>query len=54
MPYIIIAIWLALIGGWIANLVKFIDLLGGPLTSWFVDHLVGVFVLPLGSLLGYL
>jgi hypothetical protein len=41
------------LGGWIANLVKFFYMLDGAVTAMFIARLVGVFVAPLGSLLGY-
>lgn len=41
------------IGGWIANVVKLIGMLDGAVTEMFVARVVGVFVAPLGSILGF-
>lgn len=50
----LIGLMLLAAGGWIANVVKFIGLLGGEITAMFVARIVGVFVAPLGSILGFL
>ena len=42
----LIALMLLAAGGWIANVVKFVGLLGGDITAMFVA--------PLGSILGFL
>ena len=44
---------LALIGGWIANVVKLVGMLGGDITAMFVARVVGVFAAPLGAVLGF-
>lgn len=41
-------------GGWIANVVKFVTMLGGDVTAMFVARIVGIFAVPLGIILGYL
>jgi hypothetical protein len=41
------------IGGWIANVVKLIGMLGGEITAMFVARCVGVFAAPLGAILGF-
>lgn len=50
----LIALMLLAAGGWIANVVKFVGLLGGDVTAMFIARIVGVFVAPLGSILGFL
>lgn len=52
---ILVAIWLAAIGGWIANIVKLAGMnFDGPITTWIVLRIAGIFVAPMGSVLGYL
>lgn len=53
-PYIaLLAFIVLMIGGWIANIVKFFWMLDGEVTAMFVARVIGVFVAPLGSLLGF-
>ena len=52
MPVIAIAIWFALIVGWIANLVQVIGMASGDVTALFILKLAGIFAGPLGSILG--
>jgi hypothetical protein len=47
-------IWIAAIGGWIANIVKIFYSAAEPITALFVLRCVGIFVAPLGSILGFL
>lgn len=47
-------LWLAAIGGWIANIVKIFGSAGEPLTAWLVLRVVGIFAAPIGAVLGYL
>ena len=49
----IIAIWIAAIGGYIANIVKLIGLLDGGVSAWLVARSVGAIAAPLGSILGW-
>lgn len=42
-----------IIGGWIANLVKLVDGLSEPVTGMFIARGVGVFIAPIGVILGY-
>ena len=51
---VLVILWLAAIGGWIANIVKIFGTAADPLTAWFVIRCVGVFVAPVGAVLGYL
>ena len=41
------------VGGWIANIVKLVGMLDGPVTTFFIGRVVGVFAAPLGAVLGY-
>ena len=50
---IVIILWVAAIGGWIANIVKLIGMVDGSVTTMFVLRVVGIFAAPLGSILGY-
>jgi len=45
--------WLAIVGGWIANIVKFIGMLDGGVTAMFIARIVGMVLAPLGVILGY-
>ena len=38
--------------GWLANVFKLVDMLDGPVTAMFIARIVGVFMAPLGSILG--
>jgi len=51
--WIVVIVWLACIGGWIANVVKFIGMLDGGVTAMFIARIVGMVLAPLGVLLGY-
>jgi hypothetical protein len=55
---IVILIWFVLavvtIGGWVANVVKLFDSAFDPLTGEVVLRIVGVFLPPLGVVMGYL
>ena len=54
---LVIAVWAASIYGWVANLVKLVPLVmvDGPLmvTGMLVGRILGVFVAPLGAVLGF-
>lgn len=39
--------------GWIANIVKFIGEISGPITALFIGRIVGIFMAPLGAVLGF-
>lgn len=49
-----IAFWLAIVGGWIANIVKLIGMIDGDVTTMFVLRVVGIFAVPFGTILGFL
>jgi len=50
------ALYAVMVGGWIANLVKLIGMIGHTdlLTLLPVLRIVGLFVAPLGSVLGFM
>ena len=48
-----ILIWLTFIIGWIMNIYKFIGMLGGEITTWFIARGVGIFFAPMGAILGF-
>lgn len=51
---IFIALWLAAFGGWVANLIKFVGMIGSnEVTTMFIARLLGIPVAPLGTVLGY-
>jgi hypothetical protein len=49
----IILIWLAGIVGWVLNIISIATGTFTPLTPLMVLRLIGIFVAPLGSVLGY-
>ncbi len=58
MPVVIAALvylgfFVALLWGWVLNIIALFHLLDGAITGLFVARLVGVFVAPLGALLGF-
>ena len=51
---LILIVWALAIGGWIANIVKFVGMIGAnEITTMFLARLVGIPVGPLGAVLGY-
>lgn len=50
---IFIAFILLAIFGWIANIFKLIGLLDGGFTAWLAARALGIFVAPLGAILGW-
>lgn len=44
---------LALLIGWIINIVKLISMVGGEVSAMFIARCVGVFAAPLGGVLGF-
>ena len=51
IPIFVIAI--AGLSGWIANIVKFLGMLDGGVTAMFLARIAGVFIAPLGAVLGF-
>jgi hypothetical protein len=50
---IMVILILAAIGGWIANVVAIVVTVNDPVSGMFILRCVGVFVAPLGSVLGF-
>ena len=51
---LILIVWALAIGGWIANIVKFVGMIGeNEVTTMFLARLVGIPVGPIGAVLGY-
>jgi len=50
-----VLLWLIVIVGWIMNIVSVISLALAdvPITTLFILKIVGIFIVPLGSILGY-
>lgn len=40
-------------GGWVANVVKMLSELSDPVTGLFLARIAGIFMVPLGSILGF-
>lgn len=49
----VVVLVVAGLGGWIANIVKFVGMLDGAVTAMFIVRIVGIFFAPLGSVLGF-
>lgn len=49
-----VAIWIACAGGWIANIVKLWNYDGSGFTGEVILRVLGIFIAPLGVVLGYL
>lgn len=49
----LVVILVAAVWGWIANVVSIIGTVSDPITGMFVLRCVGIFVAPLGSVLGF-
>lgn len=50
---VIALIWVAMVGGWIANIVKLVGMLDGGVTAMFIARIAGIVVPPLGGVLGF-
>lgn len=42
------------VGGWVANVIKLVGMLGGDVSAMFIARIAGVFLAPFGSILGFL
>ena len=49
-----VAIVIAAIYGWIANIIALINMLDGNVSAMFIARIVGIFVAPFGSILGFI
>lgn len=48
----VVLLWIAGFGGWVANIVQIVGMIYDPLSTMLVLKIVGIFVVPLGSILG--
>ena len=51
---IMMTVWALMLYGWIANIVTLWSSFEDPLTAKMIVRLAGIFVFPLGAILGYL
>ena len=51
---IVVCVLLLGVGGWIANIVKILAIMNDDITGMFILRIVGIFVAPVGAVLGYL
>lgn len=50
----LVAVWAAAVVGWILNIVAVVHMLGDvSVTPMFIARIVGVFLAPIGAVLGY-
>lgn len=50
----LVALFGAAVYGWVANIIKLFGLIGDPLTAEVVIRAIGIFLAPLGVVLGFL
>ena len=50
---VMIAVALAALYGYIANVISWLGMLDGPLSAMFIARIVGLLLAPLGAILGY-
>lgn len=46
-------VYIAALIGWVWNIVKIFHIVDDPITGVFILRVVGIFVAPLGAILGY-
>jgi hypothetical protein len=51
--FMIVMIFILGVGGWIWNIVKIVQTLNAELTGMFIARCIGVFVAPIGAVLGF-
>lgn len=49
-----ISVVIASVTGWVFNIIEIFNIANAPITGMFVLRIVGIFVAPLGAILGYL
>lgn len=49
----LIALLIAAAAGWVMNIAAIVHTLSDPLTGVFIFRCVGIFIAPLGAILGY-
>lgn len=50
----LILLWVAAAIGWILNIVKIVGSVADPLSAMFIIRCLGVFLAPVGAILGFL
>ena len=50
---LIVAVFFAALFGWVWNVVEIFSMLDGPVNAEFVFRVIGIFVGPIGAILGY-
>lgn len=50
----IMVIWAFMVAGWIMNIMTLWNTIDDPLTAKVVVRIAGIFIFPLGAILGYL
>ena len=53
MALFIIAIWVLALGGWVANIVKLVGMDFGAITGLLIVRAIGIFIAPLGAVMGF-
>lgn len=51
---VFITLFIAAISGWIMNVVAILNMANGPITGMFILRCVGIFVAPLGAVIGWI
>lgn len=54
VPFTFLAIWIFCIGSWIANIVKLFVIINDPVSGMMILRAVGIFLAPLGVVLGWM
>lgn len=49
---IVICLWLGFAVAWVANIVKLVHIVNDPVSGMMILRAIGIFVAPLGALLG--
>ncbi len=50
----IISIWVVMLAGWVLNIMSLWHSIDNPVTAKMIVRIAGIFVFPLGAILGYL
>jgi len=50
----IIALWVLCAVGWVANIVKLVGMDFGAITGLLIVRAIGIFIAPLGAVMGFL
>ena len=54
MALFIIALWVLGLGGWVANIVKLVGMDFGAITGLLIVRAIGIFIAPLGAVMGFI